>query len=435
MNKILKWSATKMAKAIRQKKISSEELTRLHLGRIEEVNPKINAVFKLNDAAIQTAKDADAELARGNIKGPLHGVPVSIKDWIDVAGLPCAGGNVRLLERMPKEDATVVKRLRQAGAIVLGKTTVFSDSEAYGKVNNPYNLEYSPTGSSSGEAALIASGGSPLGLGSDSGGSIRQPAHVCGIAGLKPSTGRVPLTGHFPPIVPLNDPRTVIGPMARYVEDLALALPIIAGPDWRDSSVIPMPLGNYRKMDLSKLKVAFYTQHAKGSPKADTVETVHEVAKALTDVCAVVEEKVPPRIEEIFPITKDYWSRLESTDLDEWQGEGANKLDGAGVAKHLFEWDRFRRSMLGFIKNWDVIITPAAESPALPHGVDGGSIDYTLAYSLTGYPCGVVGAGTSENGMPIAVQVVGQPWRDDVVLAVMQEIEKTFGGWQAPPLR
>jgi amidase len=434
MNKMLKWSATKMAKAIKQKKISSEELMRLHLERIAEVNPKINAVFKLNDNAIQAAKNADAEVARGNSFGALHGVPVSIKDWIDVAGLPCAGAETRWLERIAKEDATVVARLRQAGAIILGKTTVLSDSEAYGKVFNPYNLNYSPTGSSSGEAALIASGGSPLGLGSDSGGSIRQPAHVCGIAGLKPSTGRVPLTGHFPPIVPLNDPRTVIGPMARYVEDLALALPVIAGPDWRDASVIPMPLGNYRKVELSKLRVAFYTQHAEGSPKADTVATVHNVAKALSNLGAVVEEKVPPRIEEIYPITLDYWNRLESTDLNEWKPEGANKLDGAGVSKHLFEWDRFRRSMLGFIQNWDVIVTPAAESPALPHGVNYGSIDYTLAYSLTGYPCGVVRAGTSADGMPIAVQVVGQPWRDDVVLAVMQEIERVFGGWQAPPL-
>jgi amidase len=434
MNKVLKWSASKMAEAIKQKKISSEELTQLHLERIKEVNPKINAVFKLNDAALQVAKNADKELARGNSLGALHGVPFSIKDWIDVAGLPCAGGDARFLNRMPKEDATVVARLRQAGGILLGKTTVMSNSEVYGKVNNPYNLEYSPAGSSSGEAALIASGGSPLGLGSDSGGSIRQPAHVCGIAGLKPSTGRVPLTGHFPPIVPLNDPRTVIGPMARYVEDLSLALSIIAGADWRDSSVIPTPLGNYRKIDLSKLKVAFYTQHAKGNPKADTVETVHEVAKALKNVCAVVEQKVPPRIEEIFPITVDYWNRLESTDLNEWKSEGSSKLDGEGVAKHLFEWDRFRRSMLGFIQNWDVIITPAAESPALPHDVDYGSIDYTLAYSLTGYPCGVVRAGTSADGMPIAVQIVGQPWRDDVVLAVMQEIEEGFGGWQEPPL-
>jgi amidase len=434
MNKILKWSATKMAKAIKQKKISSAELVRIHLERIAEVNPKINAVFKLNENALQEAKEADAELALGNIKGPLHGVPVSIKDWIDVAVLPCAGGDVRHLNRIPKEDATVVARLRQAGAIILGKTNVFSDSEAYGKVNNPYNLDFSPWGSSSGEAALIASGASPLGLGSDSGGSIRQPAHVCGIVGLKPSTGRVPLTGHFPPIVPLNDPRTVIGPMARYVEDLALALPIIAGPDWRDSSVIPMPLGNYLTVDVSKLKVAFYTQHTGGGCSPATLATVHDVAEYLYGICAVVEEKLPPRIEEIFPITKDYWGRLESTDFDEWQSEGSSRLDGAGVAKHLFEWDRFRRSMLGFIKDWDIIITPAAESPALPHGVNYGSIDYTLAYSLTGYPCGVVRAGTSRDGMPIAVQVVGQPWRDDVVLAVMQEIEEGFGGWKEPPL-
>jgi amidase len=434
MNKVLKWSATKMAKAIKQQKISSEELVQLHLERIEEVNPKINAIFKLNDNAFQEAKNADAELAQSTTLGPLHGVPFSVKDWIDTAGLPCAGANVRYLNRMPKEDATVVARLREAGGILLCKTTVTANSEAYGKVCNPYNLDFSPWGSSSGEAALIASSGSPLGLGSDSGGSIRQPAHVCGIAGLKPTSGRVPLTGHFPPIVPLNDPRTVIGPMARYVEDLAYVLPIIAGQDWRDSSVIPMPLGNYRKVDLSKLNVTFYTQHANGSCSPDTLATVHKVAEYLGEVCRVVEEKLPPRSEEIFPITKDYWNRLESTDMNEWIGEGANKLDGAAVAKHLFEWDRFRRSMLAFIKDWDVIITPAAESPALPHGVDGGSIDYTLAYSLTGYPCGVVRAGTSTDGLPIGVQVVGRPWRDDVVLAVMREIEEGFGGWKKPPL-
>ena len=433
MNEILGWSAARMARAIQAQQISSEELVRLHLERIAQVEPKISSIFVTNPRVLDEARAADADLARGEMHGPLHGVPFTVKDWIDVAELPCAGAEVRHYNRVPAEDATAVKRLRQAGGIVLAKTKVLEDSEAYGKVRNPYTLELSPTGSSSGEAALIASGGSPLGLGSDSGGSIRQPAHVCGIAGLKPSTGRVPLTGHFPPIVPLNDPRTVIGPMSRWVEDLALTLPLLAGTDWRDASVMDVPLGDPAAVGLGNLRVAFYTTHDRANPTADTVETVHKAARALSEVCAVVEEKLPSRVEEIYPITQGYWNRLESSDLEEWKPEGESKLDGNAVAKHLFEWDRFRRSMLGFMWDWDVILTPAAEHPALPHGMHS-SIAYTLAYSLTGYPCGVVRVGSTADGLPIAVQVVGRPWRDDVVLAVMGWLEGRFGGWQAPPI-
>lgn len=434
MNEVLSWSAKKMAAAIREKDISSEELMQLHLDRIADINPKLNAIFKLNEQALETARSADSALAKGISLGPLHGLPFSVKDWIDVAGLPCAGAEVRHLNRVPHEDATVVARVRQAGGIVLGKTTVTDDSEVYGKVYNPYKLSHSPSYSSSGEAALIASGGSPLGLGSDSGGSIRLPAHACGIAGLKPTTGRVPLSGHFPAIVPLNDPRTVIGPLARYVEDLATLLAIIAGPDWHDASVVPVPLHDYQSINIANLRIAFYTQHEHGNPPAETTNAVQQVAKALAERGATVAENLIPRNEEIYPISQDYWNRLESTEMLRWQPEGANKLSGEQVAKHLFEWDRFRRELLGFMRNWDAIITPAAELPAQAHGAHSGSIAYTLAYSLTGYPCGVVRAATSAEGLPIAVQVVGQAWRDDVVLAIMAEIERSFGGWRAPPL-
>lgn len=155
----------------------------------------------------------------------------TVKDWIDTAELPCTGGDPRFQDRRPEVDAPVVARMRAAGAILLGKTNVMIDNPVYGCTNNPYNLAYSPAGSSSGEAAILAAGGSPVGLGSDSGGSIRQPAHNCGIAGLKPTTGRIPLTGHFPFISAMNDPRTTIGLMARFVEDLALTLPILEGVD------------------------------------------------------------------------------------------------------------------------------------------------------------------------------------------------------------
>jgi amidase len=431
MDEVLSWSAVQMAQAIRAKTLSSEELVAQHLSWIETVNPRLNAVFRLNDQALALARAADQQLAKRADVGPLHGVPVTIKDWIDVAGLPCAGADTRHLERVPETDATVALRLRQAGGIILAKTTVLEQSDAYGQVSNPYKLSYSPTGSSSGEAVLIAACGSPVGLGSDSGGSIRQPAHVCGIAGLKPTTGRVPLSGHFPPIVPLNDPRTVIGPLARRADDLALVLPVIAGPDWSDASVIPMPLGDPNQVNLQQLRVAFYTEHTQVKPTPETITTVERVAAHLADICTCVERALPPRSEEIYPITQDYWNRLESDDLDTWQPQGHSKLDGDTVARHLFEWDRYRRDMLRFMQDWDIILTPAAERPAQPHSAPG-SIAYTLAYSLTGYPCGVVRAGTTAEQTPIGVQIVGRPWQDDTVLAVMLEIESAFGGWQIP---
>jgi amidase len=223
MDELFYLSATTLARRIRAGELSAEAVVQAHLQRIAAVNPRLNAVVQLAaEQALAEARAADAAQRNGQALGPLHGVPFTVKDWIDVAGFPCTGGDLAFRDRVPAADAPVVARLRQAGAIFLGKTNVMVDNPVYGRANNPYNLAYSTTGSSSGEAALIAAGGSPLGLGSDSGGSIRQPAHACGICGLKPTTGRLPLTGHFPFISAVNDPRTTIGPMARFVEDLAL---------------------------------------------------------------------------------------------------------------------------------------------------------------------------------------------------------------------
>jgi amidase len=426
-------SATTLARRIRGREISSVEVVQAHLQRIEQVNPRLNAVVQLaTGQALDAARAADAALAQGQAVGPLHGVPFTVKDWIDAADLPCTGGDPRFRDRVPALDATVVARLRRAGAILLGKTNVVVENEVYGRTNNPYNLAYSPCGSSSGEAAIIAAGGSPLGLGSDSGGSIRQPAHACGIAAIKPTTGRVPLAGHFPWIGPMNDPRTVIGPLARYVADLALALPIISGVDWQDASVIPMPLADWRAVDMSSLRVAFYTHHAEAEPTPETAETCRRAACSLASLGAAVEETLPPRIEEAYTITRQYWARPESASADEWFPDGEFKLTSEQVEQHLFTWDRFRRALIGFMAGYDVILTPVAELPARPHGESEGRIPYTLPYSLTGYPAVVVRCGTAPDGMPIGVQVVARPWRDDVALAVAGTLEAALGGWQPP---
>jgi amidase len=433
MNELTSASATTLAQLIRQRQVSATEVVRAYLAQIAQVNPALNAIVQLDPAAaLAAAAAADQALATGVALGPLHGVPFTVKDWIDAQGFPCTGGDPQYRQRMPTADATSVARLRRAGAILLGKTNVMVENEVYGRTNNPYNRTYSPTGSSSGEAAIIAAGGSACGLGSDSGGSIRQPAHACGIAGLKPTTGRIPLTGHFPFISALNDPRTTIGPMARFVEDLALLLPIIAGPDDSDYSALPVPLADWCAVDLRSLRVSFYTDHPNANPSDETVAICRAVAALLADHCAAVEERLPPRIEEALPLTIGYWRRPESTSADQWVPDNTAQLTSEEVEQNLFEWDRFRRGMHQFLRETDIIITPVADLPARPHGSDSGGITYTLPYSLTGWPAVVVRAGTSADGMPIGVQVVAGPWRDHEALAVAAVIESAFGGWQPP---
>lgn len=435
MDSLIFASAVTLADQIRSGAVTSLAVVEAHLDRIAQVNPLLNAIIQLTaETALTEAAAADTELARGQVRGPLHGVPFTIKDWIETAGVICAAGYEARRTYVPTQDATVVARLRQAGGILLGKTNVTVTNPVYGRTNNPYNLDYSPSGSSSGEAAIIAAGGSPLGIGSDSGGSIRTPAHACGIAGLKPTTGRVPLTGHYPYISFMNDPRTVIGPMARRVEDLGLALSLMQGEDWRDASVVPMPLHDWRAVDLRPLRVAFYTEHQDAEPAPDCKQAAIRAAQALVGEVSRVDEKLPPRVDETYAITRDYWRRPESEALEEWQADGPVNLSSAAVEEHLFVWNRFRRGLIQFMEQYDVIITPAMALPAQPHGESEGSIAYTLTYSLVGYPAVIVRVGTTQDGLPVGVQVVARPWRDDVALAVAAFLEARFGGWQPPPL-
>ena len=437
MSELIDASAKALAMAIRDKKVSSEEVIDAHLRRIEAINPKINAVVQLTaDVARQQARKADDLVASGDVRGPLHGVPFTVKDWIETAGVVCAADYEERAEFVPKRDATVVARMRDAGAIMLGKTNVQESNPVYGETYNPYDLSRTPGYSSSGEAAIIAAGGSPVGLGSDSGGSIRLPVHCCGIAGLKPSAGLVPNTGHFPRIGAMSDPRTQIGPLARFVEDLALTLPVISGVDWLDAGVIPMPLGDPNAVDIKGLRVAFYTDDEGASPTPETIAVVKAARVVLADAGAVVNEARPQRLEEAREITLAYWRRPSSSlSWRSWMPDRVGEMTGDEVERSLFEWDRFRRAVLSFMESYDLILTPASNRPADPHGTrDAFDTVYTLPYSLTGYPCVVVRAGTSAKGLPIGVQVVARPWRDDVALAVAQHIETALGGWKRPPI-
>jgi amidase len=454
-------SASALARAIRAREMSSVAIVEAHLRRIDAVNPTLNAVVHLDrDGALAAARTADAELARGGAVGPLHGVPVTVKDNLDVAGMPCTGGTLGRAGAVATEDATIVARLRAAGAVVLGKTNLpelalafVTDNLVYGRTNNPYDPARTPGGSSGGEAAIIAAGGSPLGVGNDMAGSIRLPAHFCGIVGLKPTTGRVPLTGYFVPVGGMLKPFWQHGPMARRIEDLVLGLAIMAGPDAHDPNVAPVPLGEpptVDQIDLSALRVAVHADNGVASPTSETAVAVRRAAMALQDAGAAVEEDRPATLVD----APGLFHRLFDADAGarlraQIESLGTTRMHPLTVGllenverysctkrelvELLVEWDAYRGAMQAFIRRYDAILCPVDAAPAQEHGLVRGS-SYAYAYNLTGWPGVVVRAGTSPEGLPIGVQVVARPWREDVALALAARIEEATGGWLPPPL-
>lgn len=455
-------SASAMAAAIRKKQFSAHELVRACLGRIEEVNPRLNAIVQLvTEQAHKDACDADHALARGEAIGPLHGVPFTLKDAIETQGVICTGGTEGRSHYVPHEDAVVVKRLREAGAILLGKTNCpelgwawEADNLIYGRTNNPYDLSLSPGGSSGGESAIIAAGGSPFGLGSDAGGSVRFPAHCTGIASIKPTSGRVPRTGHFPGPGGLLDALWQIGPLARYVEDLALVLPVISGVDGRDPAITPMTLADPQTVDITRLRVAFHIDNGIAAPSAAVAVVVKNAASALADEGVTVEERRPPAIEQTYEIylglfTADGGAGIESLLQEvgtrrvhplmqrvlELQRQGAKSVAELGAL--VGRWDALRREMLSFMSNYDVLLCPVCAFAGMAHGSTYDqlpSFSYTMTSNLTGWPAAVVRGGATQAGLPIGVQIVAGPWREDVALAVAQFLQEALGGWQRPPM-
>jgi amidase len=460
---IVSKSASELADAIRSKKLSSKDVVEAHLAQIARVNPKLNAIIQLTaDSARKEADETDAALARGELKGPLHGVPITIKDTLETTGVICTGGTKGRANFIPKADATAVARLRAAGGIILGKTNVpelagaiETDNLVYGRTNNPYDLGRTPGGSSGGEAAIVAACGSPLGLGTDAGGSIRIPAHFCGLAAIKPTSGRVPRTGQFP--MPMGARNAVfhVSLIARKVEDLALALPIIAGPDFRDHSIVGMPLLDSKAVTLSGLKLAYFEDDGAAAPTREISAAVRDAAKAFMDAGVKVEENRTPDAAKAATVYYDM-SRGDG-------GAGTRaflKSIGSDPISPLFEkaltyavapamanttealaafvrWDLFRNSMLRFMENYDAVLSAVAPFPALLHGTsfeeqNRRGFGYAQMYNLTGWPTATVRVGTSPEGLPLGVQVAARPWREDVALALVQHLERTFGGWKMP---
>ena len=459
VNEILRSSGIRQAHLVRQGEISSVELIKLHLARIDEVNPSLNAVVEvLREPALREAAAVDKRRATGQPMRVFEGVPCSIKDSIEVQGCVCSAGTLGLRNSPPaSQDATLVAHLRAAGAIPLARTNLpdllfafETDNLIFGRTNNPYDASRTAGGSSGGEAALIAACGSPFGLGSDAAGSVRVPAHYCGISSIKPTSGRLSRAGHVPPPNGWLEMLWQIGPMARWVEDLWAMMPVLLGqndasPERRDRTVIPMPYRDPAQVSFKDLRIAFFTDNGVVAPDADTEAAIRLAVRTLAPDVEAVEERRPEGIEESYELEmkfigpdggdalRHYLRQIGSVKthplLDGWLAKLERWRTGIdGFAEYWANLDHFRDRMASFFSRYDAILSPVAAQPAVRHGT---SIEesvfrgfsYTMTHNLTGWPAAVVRCGTSQQGLPIGIQVAAHPWREDVVLAIARAIE------------
>jgi Asp-tRNA(Asn)/Glu-tRNA(Gln) amidotransferase A subunit family amidase len=452
---------------VRSRNISPTEVLEAHLQRITSSQPKLNAFVHLDaEGARRQARVAESSLQRGEPCGPLQGVPLTLKSCIDVAGWPCPAGSLLRKDYVPTQDAPLVARLKAAGAILLGNTNTpeflmayESDNRLTGKTSNPWNLAYSAGGSSGGEAAAIAAGCSAGGVGSDGGGSIRVPAHFCGICGLKPTPGRIPATGHFPPGAGAFGWIGVVGPMARTIADVRTLFEVMAGPDAGDALSAPVPLRPYRAGELRGLRVGILESPALGSATPETGAAVDRAAKSLAEHGFIVE---PFRMNELDraldlwwfffgPViahllrqsTAGYEAQL-SPMLREYLSEATSK-DAISLDQFLqacAERDLLRSRILRQMRDVPILLSPVSSGPAFRHGEGnyqpGTGYRDTMRYSqwlnLTGLPGASIPLGHSNDGLPIGVQVIGRPYEDELVLAVADAIEQSRGPWQPPML-
>lgn len=461
-NKLNELSATKIAEGIRNKKFSAREVMQAHLQKIVSVNDKLNAIVQVLDPeiALAQADEADRKIANNEQVGPLHGVPVTIKDHISVKDFIVTRGIPGLKTHRCDFDAAIVDRLKQAGAIIIGITNMpelgpafESDNDVYGCTNNPYDLTKTPGGSSGGEAAIISSAGSALGIGSDGGGSIRVPAHFCGIAGIKPTQHLLPCTGNVPADGGLGMLFYTPGPMARYVEDLKLTLPLIAGPDNLDPHVAPVNLAACDKR-ISDLRVAYVADNDLVSPDQDTQKTLENSMAALQAEKAHIDVLNDFKLGEMgnclwetyfyggdggqsyHDLLKHLNSPKPSATLQRFfdDAEKAERFDVTTFKKRLFDMDQYRMQALTKMVDYDVLICPTCATPAKDHGSTQSMINdfYTMAFNLLKWPVTVVRCGTSSTGLPIGLQIAAKPWKDMTSLAVAGFLETALGGWQLP---
>jgi amidase len=473
-------SATQLAADIRDRKTGCLELLDFFLARADKYNPKLNAIIVWQiDKARDRARAADAALAKGESWGPLHGVPMTVKESFNLMGLPTTFGNPVWKDNLPPANAVVVDRLEAAGAVIYGKTNVpymLADSQSfngiYGTTNNPWDLTRGPGGSSGGEAATLAAGLSALGAGSDIAGSLRNPAYYCGIYGHKPSWGLIPTRGHGPPGVVTPTDISVVGPMARHADDLALALGILAGPDLLQQAAWRVALPAPRGHSLKDFRVAVWTE-APEAPIDDSVATL--ITKAVHAVAAAgakVDDSARPDVtladnhrlfmqllraatagrltDEAFAEQVKIAEALSPEDMS----PRAHVARGATMPHRAWGRANEQRSKLrylwrDFFTQYDVLLAPVAATAAFPHdhnpdvgarriiinGQPHPHVDITWAglAALSYLPATAAPIGLTAAGLPVGLQIIGPEGEDPTTIEFARLLANEIGGFVAPP--
>lgn len=468
-------SAVELARWIRDRRVSSEEVVGAHMARIDRVDPKLGAVVHRRfEEARREAKDADRRVARGEELGPLHGVPCTIKDFFAVRGIPQTGGLVARSRAVASEDAVLVSRLRRAGAIVLGTTNVpegglwmETHNALFGRTNNPWDLGRTPGGSSGGEGAIVAAGGSPFGLGSDVGGSVRIPAAFCGVAGHKPTGRMLPNTGQFPPTKGELSAYLCAGPLARRTEDLMPLLRVMAGPDAGDSASRAFELGDPERVRPEELVVYPIEAPGRIGVRESVRRGVRDATGALVAAGARVGEAKLPRLAKAFEIWAAMLSEVAELTYDEILTDGQERdqvpvlaelfkialgrsahtfpaIAVAGLERVLKRFEGPRATLVAegralgaelelLLGDRGVLVYPVYSRPA-PRHMDALRTPFdaacTAIFNVLELPSTVVPVGFEARGLPIAVQIVGARGRDHLTIAAASFVEAELGGWE-----
>ena len=481
-------TAGQLAQMIRDKEVSAIEVLNAYLEQIEKHNPRINAIATLDTKrAKQRAVEADEALAKGENWGALHGVPITIKDTIETASLLTTAGYPQLKNHIPQQDAIAIERLKAAGAIIMAKTncaTAAADHQTnnsvFGRTNNPWNLNYTSGGSTGGGAAAVAAGFSPLELGSDGGGSIRQPAHCCGIFGFKPTDRLVPTLGHIPELP--GYPKSIrhvlaIGALARCVKDLQLCISLIAGADFRQPEIPPVTLKTPLNKPLSSLRIAWTPELGNLAVDKEITLALADLVTRLTQAGCQVEQLIPEEFnfdlawqsygesygqeilagESVFTwdnilttLKINYYNyKVDSQHRNSPLERGFMKAFPTDLNKYmqaLTKRDRLIAQMDRFLADWDAYLCPVSSVTAFPHQpkgkpikVNGTKLPYTTAcggyatlFNFTGHPVVVIPIGKSQAGLPIGMQIIGKRWQDLELLTIAEKIDEVVEDFQHP---
>ena len=475
-------SAHEILEKIKQGKVSSLEVLESFLAQVEKVNPKINAIVALDiERAKEKAKEADNKISLKSKLGPLHGLPMTIKDAFEVEGIVSTGGNPAWKDNIPKRNAEAVQRLVDAGAIIFGKTNVpflssdlQSFNKIYGTTNNPWDLERTPGGSSGGSAAALAAGMTPLELGSDIGGSIRVPAHFCGLYGHKPSYNIISEVGHMPPppgSILTGNGLSVAGPLARSPEDLEIALDVLVAAQEQDSQAWKVKLPKARTKKIKELKIAVWPDEPYAEADDEITSLIKDTAEDLRHAGAKVETvDLPISFEEIDKIyslllnplmlagspkeTFETLAKLNES-LDPNDVSELAKVARGSVLKHA-DWvlvnairQNMRQKWREFFNKFDVILCPTCITPAFKHNhnpvherkltINGKDDEYLRATLWAGpavsagLPSTNVPIGMSSNNLPISMQITGPYLEDKTCLEVAKVVRNLRGGFKIPP--